>query len=113
MGGAELYPLEGELGVRPEQGHKIGRKGGAAALALGADYLVGGDVDDAEVDDAGDHGVVEYLVKDLEIGVAPGEDALAVCLLPGLEGQGILDSGFRLTHIGASFKIVVCRTLTL
>lgn len=36
VGGAELYPLEGELGVRPEQGHKIGRKGGAAALALGA-----------------------------------------------------------------------------
>ena len=84
VGGAELYPLEGELGVRTEQGHEIGRKGGAAALALGADYLVGGDVDDAEVDDAGDHGVVEYLVKDLKVRISPGEDAFAVGFLPGL-----------------------------
>ena len=84
MGGAEFYPLEGELGVRPEQGHEIGRKGGAAALTLGADYLVGGDVDDAEVDDAGDHGVVEYLVKDLKVRISPGEDAFAVGFLPGL-----------------------------
>lgn len=73
------------------------------ALALGADDLLGGDVDDAEVHDAGDHGVVEDLIQYLKVGVAPGEDAVLVGLLPGLEGLGVLDSGFRLIHSGASF----------
>ena len=35
--------------------------------------------------------------------LAPGEDAFLIGLLPGLQRLGILNSGFRLTHSGASF----------
>lgn len=81
---------------------KSAGKGGAPALALGAHDLVGGDIYDAEIHIARDHGVVQDLVKYLQIWIASGKDVFFVGLLPGFESLGVLNSGFRLAHSGAS-----------
>lgn len=63
---------------------KSAGKGGAPALALGAHDLVGGDIYDAEIHIARDHGVVQDLVKYLQIWIASGKDVFFVGLLPAL-----------------------------
>ena len=111
MGGAQVHPLGGELGIHIQQGHEVGGEGAAPPGGLGADDLLGGDFDDAHLHLSGHKGLVQNLIQYLGIGVLAQDHAFFVFLLALLQGLCILFTSFLSAHRVPPFA--VCRRFDL
>jgi len=82
---AEVGPLGGELGIRPQQRHKVGREGRVPPAGLGANDAVGRDIHQAQRLLRHNIHVDQYIIQHREIGRLAARHTGAVGLLAGTQ----------------------------
>jgi hypothetical protein len=99
LGGAQVGPLHGELGVRPHEGEKAGGEGITPRLLRGAHHQIDGHLHHAQLD----LGKLElFRPQSLDVGVQPPVDAVLIFSLPLLQGLLIVLYRFGACHVVSS-----------